>query len=168
MGDWKISTNPDYTEKNGKRTYVAEKITRSIGSFLVHPNYTATNRPGERVDGETQRNDIALIRLNESVPLYQDVPTQSFANPICLPWSDYLEDNHPARNIKNFKNDKKDRTEMVVTGWGKTKEKQSVQDVLDNSVFVDILQRAKVPVTNDIPNCAAFNPLIIMRDKPKN
>ena len=69
MGDWRISTNPDYVDKNGQRTTVPEKITRGIGSFLVHPNYTA--KKDDPADGATQRNDIALIRLDDSVPLYQ-------------------------------------------------------------------------------------------------
>ena len=48
------------------------------------------------MNGETQRNDIALIRLDEPVPIFSEEPSKSFAQPVCLPWSDYVDVNHPA------------------------------------------------------------------------
>ena len=48
------------------------------------------------MDGETQRNDIALIRLDKAVPIFSEEPSKSFAQPVCLPWSDYVDVNHPA------------------------------------------------------------------------
>ena len=48
------------------------------------------------MNGETQRNDIALIRLDKAVPIFSEEPSKSFAQPVCLPWSDYVDVNHPA------------------------------------------------------------------------
>ena len=31
--------------------------------------------------------DIALLRLDEPVPLFEENPKKSFANPVCLPWN---------------------------------------------------------------------------------
>ena len=45
--------------------------------------WIATN--DEVVNGETQRNDIALIRLDEPVPIFSEEPSKSFAQPVCLP-----------------------------------------------------------------------------------
>ena len=40
------------------------------------------------------------------------------ASPVCLPWSDYLEDSHPARDIKDVDNEGEIQ-EVVITGWGR-------------------------------------------------
>ena len=55
------------------------------------------------MNGETQRNDIALIRLDKAVPIFSEEPSKSFAQPVCLPWSDYVDVNHPAIKTTGIK-----------------------------------------------------------------
>ena len=55
-------------------------------------------------------NDIALIRLNEAVPLFSE-STISNVIPICLPWP---EDDF-ARNWNGYE---RDDAKASVTGWG--------------------------------------------------
>ena len=59
-------------------------------------NETKTNPFGE------PRNDIALIRLAEPVPLFSEDQTLSAAEPICLSWDSEVnkEDEIPGRNLK--------------------------------------------------------------------
>ena len=57
--------------------------------------------------GIGSRNDIALLRLNESVPLNSESPTMSLVSPICLPWSK----DKPSRNIHKG-------NKTLLTGWG--------------------------------------------------
>ena len=67
LGELRIDTDPDCT--NNGRSCAPRKITREIKTddqIIVHENY----QPGS----QTQANDIALIRLNEPVPLYDDDP----------------------------------------------------------------------------------------------
>ena len=67
LGELRIDTDPDCT--NDGRSCAPRKITREIKTddqIIVHENY----QPGS----QTQANDIALIRLNEPVPLYDDDP----------------------------------------------------------------------------------------------
>ena len=33
---------------------------------------------------------------------YAEDPSKSMVVPVCLPWSEYLDDSHPARNIKDL------------------------------------------------------------------
>ena len=71
------------------------KITRKIGknNCLVHEGFI--NSP--EVTGETYRNDIALIRLDEPVLLHSDDPKSSGLIPVCLPWSE----DQPSRNLED-------------------------------------------------------------------
>lgn len=67
LGELRIDTDPDCT--NDGRSCAPRKINREIKTddqIIVHENY----QPGS----QTQANDIALIRLNEPVPLYDDDP----------------------------------------------------------------------------------------------
>ena len=70
------------------------KITRKITSpdqIIVHEDFDNSQTP--------LKNDIALIRLNEPVPIFKDDPTESMASPICLPWSE----SDPGRNLADKK-----------------------------------------------------------------
>ena len=100
MGEHKIGTDPDcQTGKSGNRNCQPKKIVRQPAEIFVHENY----------DNVTEFNDIALIRLNEAVPLFQENPSESYANPICLSW---LEED-PLRELKEGKL-------AIVSGWGRT------------------------------------------------
>ena len=72
LGELRLDTDPDCTSDSRSgagRSCAPKKITREIKTddqIIVHENYV----PGS----QTQANDIALIRLNEPVPLYNDNP----------------------------------------------------------------------------------------------
>ena len=74
-----------------------KNIIRAIEEVFVH----------EQFNGIDSKNDIALIRLNDSVPLFNENPNLSSATPICLPW--YQE--APGRSIE-------DNKKAIVSGWG--------------------------------------------------
>ena len=80
MGEHVIGTDPDC---NQRKTFCNPKVIRRAitkKDIIVHKDFA-------RVSGNLI-NDIALIRIDETVPLYQDDPTISAASPICLPWSE--------------------------------------------------------------------------------
>ena len=89
------------------------------------------------------KNDIALIRMDDAVPLFQENPSVSAANPICLPWS-----------RESYAYDIDDGDIARVAGWGRTREKagnkKSRQDLLKLKVNVAHLQQLKVPIANDL------------------
>ena len=88
----------------------------------------------------TQANDIALIRLNEPVPLYDEDPSKSFVKPICLPW----KEDDPGRTFRK-------NAKAVVTGWGKIK--TSLKDIERKKRFgasARFLLFVKLPIANDI------------------
>ena len=154
LGDWKISTDPDCARKNRKRC-APDKIVRKVGKIIKHEDYQPKDpKPENITDGENHRNDIALIRLNEAVPLFNDNPSQSFAFPVCLPWPEYVEDDHPAFDIKEFKSKNKPvRNDFVITGWGKRFKDNKLERPTEQT-FSDNLLKAIVPVTNSIEGCA--------------
>ena len=76
LGEHQISTNPDC--RNGNCN--ARVISRKVDKIIKHENY----------DPKKIKNDIALIRLDRPVPLYNENPKESAAMPICLPWDEKL------------------------------------------------------------------------------
>ena len=98
LGEHKLNTDPDCS---GTGTCAAKKITRNIANIIKHENY----------DISTNANDIALIRLNEPVPLTDEGSDLSSVSPICLPWSE----NDYAR-----KWDRLEGETAVLTGWGRS------------------------------------------------
>ena len=98
LGEHKISKDPDCPAKktsafrSGKKDCFAKVIKRKVDKVIKHENYDATK----------VKNDIALIRLAEPVPLFKDDPTASPAMPICLPWDDDLvaRDLFEGKNLK--------------------------------------------------------------------
>ena len=95
LGEHKISSDPDCPAprkrgvfRNGKnKNCFAKVIRRRVDKIINHENYDPTKI----------KNDIALIRLAEPVPLFKDDPKGSPAMPICLPW----DDNLAARNLRD-------------------------------------------------------------------
>jgi len=153
LGDWRISTDPDCV----KKSCVPKRITRKVDKIIEHEGFVLTDpRPENVPDGEYFRNDIALIRLDESVPLYYEDPSKSYAIPVCLPWPEYNENNHPAFDVKEFKDKNKTvHYDFVITGWGKRWKDLKLE--LDKQTFSDVLRKAKVPVTNNIPGCTKLS-----------
>ena len=95
LGEWRLQTDPDCHN-------CPNKITRGVRKVIVHENYE-----NSRISSEI-RNDIALIRLDEAVPLSSENPKVSAVSPICLPW----KTDDSARNL-----DYGDYA--TVTGWGR-------------------------------------------------
>ena len=93
-----VSTNATLSIVIGTKFVTLNIRRKNALIIIVHENYSVDRRG-------LYRNDIALIRLNESVPLHSEDPSQSMASPVCLPWSDYLDDFHPARDIKDLDDD---------------------------------------------------------------
>jgi len=133
LGELRIDTDPDCT--NNGRSCAPRKITREIKTddqIIVHENY----QPGS----QTQVNDIALIRLNEPVPLYDDDPKSSNVRPVCLPW----QENDPGRDLKENK-------KAVVTGWGRVK--TSLKDLERKQKFgasARNLLYVRLPIANQV------------------
>ena len=99
FGEHTVGTDPDCI--NGGLCS-AKKITRKPDQIIIHEDYLYYGS----TDGFYNLNDIALIRLNESVPLYSEDPEKSSVIPICLPW----QENNSARNLD-------DDTNVIMTGW---------------------------------------------------
>ena len=56
--------------------------------IIIHEDFN--RRLGKNLP-ERYANDIALIRIDEAIPLHQEETTRSLVEPICLPWSKSVE-----------------------------------------------------------------------------
>ena len=89
--------------------------------------------------GGNLENDIALIRIEEAVPLHQENEFKSSASPICLPWNTNLDE------------ETKDDQIATGAGWGRTvgrKSTNSIRNVLNNNINVNELQELDLPIVN--------------------
>ena len=72
LGELNVKTDPDCKKKDDRTFCAPRKITRKITSkdqILLHENY---------ISGiDILKNDIALIKLNEPVTLYDEDATNS-------------------------------------------------------------------------------------------
>ena len=84
FGEHVVGQDPDC--QNGK--CFPKVIKRNISKIIYHNDYSG---------GPNHKNDIALIRLESDVPLFDENPSLSGAKPICLPWSE----DSPARNLED-------------------------------------------------------------------
>ena len=89
MGEHIVGKNPDCKKGSNNNLCAAPVIKRKFSEIISHENYKAENADSQ--------DDIALIRLDEAVPLYVDDPTISSAMPVCLPW----KKTDPGRDIKD-------------------------------------------------------------------
>ena len=123
LGEHDIEADPDckYCPKR-----ITRKITDPEKQIIIHEDY---DLPAQ--------NDIALIRLNEPIPLFSDDPSISFIQPVCLPW----KKNNPARNLA-------DGEQTLVAGWGKT---QTVSDNQNVHIYSTKLLKVKAKINNT--NC---------------
>ena len=78
FGEHVVGTDPDCKTERGLKKCSPKVITRVVSKTIVHENYNTNDN----------KNDIALLRLNESVPLFNENPMISAVLPVCLPWSD--------------------------------------------------------------------------------
>ena len=138
MGETNAKTNPDC--RSGK--CLPPIIKRSVGKVIVHENY-------ENVDG-IPRNDIALIRVTESIPLFSEEPSISSIIPICLPW----KDNDPGRNLR-------EGDSLRFSGWGRTTRKNSEnaqKKLLKYNINQNHLKWVGLPyLSNDNEKCSKLN-----------
>ena len=128
LGEHVVGRDPDCIRVNGKKTCAPPKITRKVAKTIIHENYKK-NPPFP--------NDIALIRLDEAVPLHQENPAISSVVPVCLPWNN----NDPGNNL--IQGDK-----LLVVGWGRiTNNKELNREMLlRNKVSTRTLQKLFVPI----------------------
>ena len=85
-------------------------------------------------------NDIALIRINDAVPLHQENEFESSVSPICLPWNTNVDMETQENQI------------ATVAGWDRTvrrKTQSSQRFVLNNNINVNILQELDLPIANE-------------------
>jgi hypothetical protein len=133
LGEYNIRTDPDCNKKGDKCSL--PKITRKITSqdqIIVHEHYVAS------AEDDTLVNDIALIRLNEPVPLNSESPTESSVMPICLPWA---KDDFARQPLEG--------TNVTISGWGKVA--SNIADLTRKQILgvsAAFLQRADVPINN--------------------
>lgn len=110
LGEHKVGTDPDCSRD--RKHCNPPKITRKIDldrDVIYHENYQTPKKFS---------NDIALIRINEAIPLFQENPRISAVNPICLPWSE---------DDTFFAWDLRDGDKAKVAGWGRTRRRQTTR-----------------------------------------
>ena len=84
LGETKVGSDPDCSGGN----CLAPIIKRSVSKIVVHEDFeTGQVKP---------KHDIALIRVNEPIPLFSEDPRKSSVIPVCLPW----KENDPGRGLK--------------------------------------------------------------------
>jgi len=97
LGEHDVTTDPD-CDFSG---CVAKKVTKKPKEIIVHPGYN-DRRP-------TSLFDIALIRLDDKVELFEGNSQVSTITPVCLPWR---EDEF----VYGLTPDER----LMALGWGKT------------------------------------------------
>jgi len=124
LGEHTVGTDPDCPK-------CAKKITRGIDKIFIHEDF----------NGIDSKNDIALIKLTNSVPLFSDYQAKSSVTPICLPW-----------NEDNFARSLNDNARAVVSGWGKTFDysRELTIKILETfNLFSKKLRKLKVNIANN-------------------
>merc|ERR1719412_1319620 len=97
FGEHDLTKNPDCAAD--AEECAAPFVSRRPAKILVHESYNGRT---------TSRGDIALIRLDEMLPLYTGDATVSTITPVCLPW----QPKDLRRQLQVGKN-------LRVMGWGK-------------------------------------------------
>ena len=131
LGELKIGTGPDCNRKGDKCN--PPVIRRNIDAnkdIIVHEDY----------DPKAQfKHDIALIRMDDAVPLFQEDPNLSAANPICLPWSD-----------DSYAHFIEEGDRVKIAGWGR-----NTQNPENNNM--KYLKQVYVPIANEKCKVEPFN-----------
>jgi len=134
LGEYQVGKDPDCTTTNGRKTCAAPAIKRKPAKTIVHENYE---------ESPPFFNDIALVRLDEAVPLFLENPKISNIIPVCLPWK-------PEDPGNQFHDDDK----MLVTGWGRITNNRDFNrnNLLRFNVSTRTLQKLSLPIANN--NCS--------------
>ena len=77
LGEHTVNQEPDCDARFEDRCN-PPVIRRGVKKIISHENFDKNDK--------NYANDIALVRLDKSVPLYLEDPEISGAKPICLPW----------------------------------------------------------------------------------
>ena len=77
LGEHTVNQDPDCDERFKDRCN-PPVIKRRVKKIISHENFDRNDK--------NYANDVALVRLDEAVPLYLEEPKISGAKPICLPW----------------------------------------------------------------------------------
>ena len=134
LGEQDFGKDEDCNYLDSRGLCSAPIIKRKINvnrDVIIHERYDET--------GNTEY-DIALIRIEEAVPLHQENEFESTVSPICLPW--------------NTKVDMETQEDQIakVAGWGRTtrrKTDNSDRNVLKNNINVKVLQELNIPIANE-------------------
>ena len=135
-----VGEDPDCYSGSCNAPVIRRRINKS--DITVHKNYDKEN---------LFVNDIALIRIDEAVPLFQEDPKKSSIAPICLPWA---ENSYPYSV--------KDGDTATFAGWGRTRSRDSQYTqnyLLKNKVNQKHLKIADLPISNE--KCDATDKLDI-------
>ena len=80
LGEHTLGTDPDCMSVGGRIVGCTDPIiNRKAAQVFLHPNYNISVKIGP--------HDIALIRVDEIIPLYGEENSKSSVLPICLPWN---------------------------------------------------------------------------------
>ena len=127
FGEHTVGEDPDCNQRgNCANKKITRNITDPSTQIFIHENFSQKRN-------KEYKKDIALIRLNEPVPLYSEDPAISSVGLICLPWSEH----DPARSVN-------DTSYAVVTGWGRTKKGRE-----SSVVHSKTLLKVKVPIADN-------------------
>ena len=105
LGEHTLGTDPDCEESDGLSFCAPKIIKRKVAKSILHEDWNP----------KTIENDIALLRLDQPVPLYSDDPKLSNVIPVCLPWNEF----DPGRDIESWAEEP-----AIVTGKETIKELQ--------------------------------------------
>ena len=128
LGEHVVGQNPDCNRYG----CLAKTFTRSVQKYKLHENYNSSIIGGPY--------DLALIRLNQSVPMFNDQnPQESGVKPVCLPWFA----NDPGRVLTT-------EADLLVTGWGRVTNNRRVnnQNLRLFKASTRTLKKLKVPAVS--------------------
>ena len=136
LGEYQVGRDPDCTGIR-RQSCAPPKITRKVAKTIIHEDYKKV---------APFPNDIALIRLDEAVPLHQENPKFSSVIPVCLPWNN----DNPGNNF--IQGD-----EMLIVGWGRITNKllTNRNNLLKFKISTRTLQKLFVPIVGT--NCSLQN-----------
>ena len=127
LGEHIIGTNPDCNDFG----CLPKTFTRQVQKYILHESYNTS-----RIGGPY---DLAMIRLNQSVPMFKQNPKESGVVPVCIPWSA----NDPGRALTT-------KADLLVTGWGRVTNNRRVnsQNYKRFRVATRALKKLKVPAVS--------------------
>ena len=145
--DTKQDPDPRGCETDPDKKCFPKRIVRGVAKIIKHEGY------GGRVPKLV--NDIALIRLDEPVPLLGENHKISYVEPVCIPWGE----DDPGNYILE------DGANTIITGWGRRTNDRDVAaaEFQQFSVSTPVLLQVRLPVANQ--KCTANDFFTIDEEK---